>query len=61
MGKWYKQGFQDALDGICDPPWQQGHRDHTNYMEGHADGDRELSRIEYEATESSRREFPSLD
>ena len=44
MGKWYKQGLQDALDGICDPPWQEGHRDHTSYMEGQTDGDRELER-----------------
>ena len=44
MGKWYKIGFQDALDGLCDPPMQPGHRSYASYMEGHADGDSHLSR-----------------
>lgn len=43
-GKWYKQGLADAKEGFCDPPWQPGHRDHTSYMEGHADGERALER-----------------
>lgn len=44
MGKWYKTGFKDALDGIFDPPWQEGHRDHTSYCEGHTDGERQAER-----------------
>ncbi|MEQ6332990.1 hypothetical protein [Sphingobium sp. MK2] len=47
MGKWYKQGLQDALDGICDPPWQEGHRDHTSYMEGQGEGETHLEREAY--------------
>jgi len=42
MGKWYKQGFQDALDGINDPPMHPGHRSYRDYAEGHVDGDRQL-------------------
>jgi hypothetical protein len=39
MGKWYKAGFKDALEGLgMDPPWQKGHRDHTSYCEGYEDG-----------------------
>jgi hypothetical protein len=47
MGKWYKQGFADALICICDPPWHPGHRDHTSYMEGHADGERQAAQDAY--------------
>ncbi|MEQ1950964.1 hypothetical protein [Mesorhizobium sp. CN2-181] len=45
MSKWYKAGFQDALDGLpFDPPWQVGHRDHKNYTEGFRDGVRQAER-----------------
>lgn len=47
-GKWYKQGYSDALDGLYDPPWYVGHRDHTSYCEGHTDGERKLERDAYE-------------
>ncbi len=40
-GKWYQQGHDDATSGIgFDPPWLDGHRDHRNYCEGYADGER---------------------
>lgn len=47
MGKWYKTGFKDAIDGLYDPPWNSGHRDHTSYCEGHTDGLRKLDREAY--------------
>lgn len=43
-GKWYTQGYCDALDGIKDPPMWPGKRDYENYMAGHADGSRDLER-----------------
>lgn len=49
-GKWYRQGYDDARYGMCDPPWQPGHRDHENYMEGHRDAHADLDR---EAEEDS--------
>lgn len=44
MGKWYKLGFVDGLDGICDPPWSPGHRDHENYLIGWRDAQIQLER-----------------
>lgn len=41
---WYDRGHSEAMEGICDPPWQKGHRDHTSYMEGQADGERQMQR-----------------
>jgi hypothetical protein len=44
-GKWYKTGFSDAFAGLnFDPPWNPGHRDHTSYAEGYADGERQAER-----------------
>lgn len=46
MGKWHDQGRADALAGLpSDPPWQEGHRDHTAYGEGFTDGEREADRL----------------
>lgn len=47
---WYDKGFDDALAGLpADPPWQPGHRDHTSYSEGYADGERQVAqRVEHE-------------
>lgn len=45
MGKWYKTGFQDAINGLGqDPPWQPGHRDYISYCEGFVDGERQAER-----------------
>lgn len=42
---WYDKGVADALAGLpADPPWQPGHRDHTSYMAGYADGDEQAAR-----------------
>ena len=44
MGKWYKQGFQDAIDGLpIDPPMHPKPRDYVNYCEGFVDGEWQLS------------------
>jgi hypothetical protein len=41
-GKWYSEGFKEALEGLpADPPWQRGHRDYENYMAGYRDGARQ--------------------
>lgn len=51
-GKWYKQGFSEALAGLAsDPPWNPGHRDHASYCEGYVDGERQAERDAREPAE----------
>ena len=39
MGKWYNKGFEEGAANMNeDPPHYRGHRDHTAYCEGYADG-----------------------
>lgn len=43
MGKWYKVGFNEALEGLpSDPPMQPGHKAYRDYREGYEDGQRQL-------------------
>ena len=43
MGKWYKQGFKDAIDGLpSDPPMTPKSQSYHDYREGFADGERQL-------------------
>jgi len=49
MGKWYKQGFKDAIDGLpSDPPYVRGNKHYDEYIEGFADGGRQLDENERE-------------
>lgn len=42
---WYDQGFDEARDALpADPPWEAGHRDHDNYMDGYRDGELQAER-----------------
>jgi hypothetical protein len=43
MGKWYKIGFKDAVEGLpSDAPMHPGHKSYADYLEGYADGERQL-------------------
>ena len=57
MGKWYKNGFQDALDGLpSDPPMHPRHRSYLDYRDGYMDGEVQLSYdAEKEAAEPRQR------
>ena len=52
--KWYKQGFADFSDGICDPPWYKGNPSHTNYMEGWKEAALEEEREEFLERQAER-------
>jgi len=42
---WERFGYDEALAGLpSDPPYQPGHRAHTDYLEGFASGEFYLQR-----------------